>query len=398
MGMARRGKLAIAAITAACLVAWLAYQFRGQANTAPVTDRQPLARQIANVGALGRVEPGSEIVNLGAGNLGGAPQDRLAALFVERGEIVRKGQVLGYLSGRAAQVAQRDVLQAQLDEAKAQLQTETALDRQRIAAAEIHQRSILEVTPSRIAAQQADVATLQTTLDDDKDLLNINTRLYPLGVATRRARDSQQAIVREDESKLAAARAHLAELNQQFAIDQIDAAHQIAVAQATAARARADLPIASLQSQLALAEERIKNLTLYAPIDGRILNVMALPGDTVGAGPILAIGDTSHMRVVAEVYETDIGRVGLRQTATITSRALARPLTGKVVRIGDMIFKNDVLQVDPAARVDARVVQVWIALDDPAPVARLTNLTVDVLIQAAEAPVAAAAMPDVAGK
>jgi len=34
----------------------------------------------------------------------------------------------------------------------------------------------------------------------------------------------------------------------------------------------------------------------------------------------------------------------------------------------------------PAARADARVVEVWIELDDPAPVERLTNLTVDVLI------------------
>jgi hypothetical protein len=53
---------------------------------------------------------------------------------------------------------------------------------------------------------------------------------------------------------------------------------------------------------------------------------------------------------------------------------------GKSVQVGGMIFKNDVLNVDPAARVDARVVQVWIDLDDAAPVERMTNLTVDVLI------------------
>jgi len=45
-----------------------------------------------------------------------------------------------------------------------------------------------------------------------------------------------------------------------------------------------------------------------------------------------------------------------------------------------MVFKNDVLNVDPAARADARVVEVWIDLD-PLPLAeRLTNLTVEVLI------------------
>jgi HlyD family secretion protein len=71
-------------------------------------------------------------------------------------------------------------------------------------------------------------------------------------------------------------------------------------------------------------------------------------------------------------------RVG--QAAVITSRALPKPLNGKVARVGNMVFKNDVLNVDPAARADARVVEVWIDLDDAVLVERLTNLTVDVLI------------------
>jgi HlyD family secretion protein len=75
-----------------------------------------------------------------------------------------------------------------------------------------------------------------------------------------------------------------------------------------------------------------------------------------------------------------VPRVRLGQRAKITSRALDRPLTGKVVEIGRMIFKNDVLNVDPAAKTDARVVEVRIALDDGAAVAGLTNLTVDVVI------------------
>jgi hypothetical protein len=52
----------------------------------------------------------------------------------------------------------------------------------------------------------------------------------------------------------------------------------------------------------------------------------------------------------------------------------------------NVVFKNDVLNVDPAARADARVVQVWIDLDldldELAPAKQVTNLTVDVLITA----------------
>ena len=56
-----------------------------------------------------------------------------------------------------------------------------------------------------------------------------------------------------------------------------------------------------------------------------------------------------------------------------------------------MIFKNDVLNVDPAAR-RCRIVEVWIDLDDAAAAAQLTNLTVDVLISTAK-PDAAVAAP-----
>jgi HlyD family secretion protein len=71
-------------------------------------------------------------------------------------------------------------------------------------------------------------------------------------------------------------------------------------------------------------------------------------------------------------------RVG--QLSEISSRVLLKPIRGRVARIGK--FKNDVLTVDPAARADARVVQVWIDLDESAPAKQLTNLIVGVLITA----------------
>ena len=46
----------------------------------------------------------------------------------------------------------------------------------------------------------------------------------------------------------------------------------------------AEIPQRSLDQQLTLAETRAKRLTLYAPIDGRVLNVRVRPGEEVGAG------------------------------------------------------------------------------------------------------------------
>ena len=152
----------------------------------------------------------------------------------------------------------------------------------------------------------------------------------------------------QEEAALAAALAQLDELRRQTDLDQRENEIQVRLAKATLERAQAGIPVASLISQLALAEERVHDATITAPIDGTILNVMAHPGELVGGDrPIVTMGDTSRMRAVAEVYETDIGRVRLGQSAIVTSRALEHPLTGKVVEIGRMIFKNDVLNVDP---------------------------------------------------
>ena len=209
-------------------------------------------------------------------------------------------------------------------------------------------------------------------------------KLFAEGSGTRRQTEDLRSQSLQGKASLAAARARLAELTRQFEIDTIDASIQIEIARATLARMEAEMPVVSLEHQIKLAEERARRMTLFAPIDGRILNILVKPGEEVGTGPILAMGDTDRMRVVAEVYETDITRVRLGQRTTVSSRALAAPVTGRVARIGDMIFKNDVLNLDPAARTDARVVQVWINLDDAASTARLTNLTVDVLIDTTE--------------
>jgi len=347
--------------------------------------REPLAgvqaKQPPSIAALGRIEPGSEIINLGAD----LSPDRLELLFVARGDVVEKGQVLGYLGAYAEQVAQRDMYHAQLEEARLRLKTEIELNRSRIESAETRQKQILEVSPLRIAAQEATITSLEAKLANDKDILASQSQLYSRGVSSRRLQEDQHAMVLQGEANLKSARARLAELTQQFTIDKIDAEVQIKLARDQLERSKAEFPVASLESQVAWAEARIQRLRITAPIAGRILNIKVKPGEIVGSGPILTMGDISKMRAVAEVYETDIGQVKLGQAAVVSSRALPRPMTGRVVRIGNMVFKNDVLNVDPAARADARVVEVWIELDDPAPAAQLTNLTVNVLIKSGDA-------------
>jgi len=388
LGVGRRRALTALSIAAVIVsVAGAVYQFQRGTSAEPVAHPDPATRhENAAVGALGRIEPASEIVNVGTGIV-----DRLESLTAHRGEPVKKGDILGYLQSFAERLAERDQIAAELDEAKARLATETEVDLARIEDARVKLKTVIKVMPLRIEAQVKTIESQRAHIANDKDILGSLAQLARDSFTSRRSYADQKSTVAQEEANLASAEAQLAELRRQYDVDRQEGETRLRVAKAALERAKADIPVVSLDKQLTLAEERVRRATITAPIDGTILNVIAHPGEVVGGDKkIVTIGDTSRMHAVAEVYETDIGRVRLGQNAIITSRALARPLAGKVIEIGQMIFKNDVLNVDPAARADARVVEVRIELDDPQGVAGLTNLTVDVLINGGETPVAAA--------
>ncbi|QIR39511.1 biotin/lipoyl-binding protein [Tolypothrix sp. PCC 7910] len=128
------------------------------------------------------------------------------------------------------------------------------------------------------------------------------------------------------------------------------------------------------------AEAELKLSYVRAPIDGEILKVHTKSGEAITQMGIAELGQTDQMFVIAEVSEDSIGRVRLGQTASISSDngAFVGELKGTVAEIGRKIGKKDVLNTDPAADVDARVVEVKIALspEDSTKVAGLTNAKV----------------------
>ena len=134
------------------------------------------------------------------------------------------------------------------------------------------------------------------------------------------------------------------------------------------------------EAGVAAARARLALASVRAPSSGEVLAIHAREGERIGPEGLLELGRTDRMYAVAEVYETDIGRVALGQTARITSLSLQGTLTGKVERIGHLVARNEALGLDPVARIDSRIVEVFILLDDPKAVASLTNLQVDVEI------------------
>ena len=188
----------------------------------------------------------------------------------------------------------------------------------------------------------------------------------------------------------------LEKLQRTSRLSQEAAEADLEAARASKAAALAAIPVESLSKQRDLAEKQYEQTEIKAPCDGTVLKMFMRPGETITHRPILQMADLKSMVVVAEVYETDIKRVKVGQTALIKSKALAEPydkdgLRGTVERIAGMITTPELKSLDPLASADRRVVEVRVKLEgvNSTVAAGLVNLQVDVTIKpkgSAEAP------------
>jgi HlyD family secretion protein len=136
----------------------------------------------------------------------------------------------------------------------------------------------------------------------------------------------------------------------------------------------------ALQAEKKVYDARQEMSLIRAPKRAQVLEIFTQPGEKVGEEGVMELGETDNMSVVAEVYETDISKVKVGQKARITSAALSSAVTGTVSHVGLKVGKMDVLDTDPIAKADARVIETTISLDEAAAVQGLTNLQVDVEI------------------
>jgi HlyD family secretion protein len=182
----------------------------------------------------------------------------------------------------------------------------------------------------------------------------------------------QSANVRRAEAQLANARN---ELNRNSKLQQ---RRMVASADMEALQ----LKVTIAEAELAQARALLERARVKSPIDGRVIAIHARDGERVGTNGIVELGRTDEMFIIAEVYETDIGRVSVGQKVRASSPALEQALTGAVERVGLKVGKMEALSTDPASRADARVVEVEIRLDDSSLAADLVNLQVEVIFEA----------------
>ena len=194
--------------------------------------------------------------------------------------------------------------------------------------------------------------------------------------------ESDQVVARLDSYDLRAAEvarleAILVNARSEMARQQ-DLANRRVTSESNLETAQMDLDIAL--ADLDAAKARLELAIVRSPIRAQVLEIHAYPGERVGPEGVMELGRTDRMYAVAEVYETDIAGVKVGQEARIRTTAIDEELLGKVERISLKVGRLDVIGADPIAKTDARVVEVFILLDDSEAVSRYTNMQVKVEI------------------
>ena len=390
-----------------------------QAEATPSPGTTPIA--LTAVSALGRLEPQGELISLAApSTVQGA---RVAQIMVAEGDEVRQGQVIAVLDSKQrleAAVAQAEAgvrvaeanlnkttagqtgtipaQQSEVDRLKVQLDGEQNTNQATLARLEAElkgQKGSQAATVARAAAEfqtaERDFGRFQqlaqsgaiSNSDLDGRRLTRDSALARLN----EAQANQSRIVESQDQQINEARAtaqkNVKSLEEQIkqANANLDRVTQVRPTDIESSKAELDRAIASV----AQAKAELDLAFVRAPMAGQILKINTRAGETLESGKgIVELGQTSQMVVIAEVYESDIGKVKVGQRVDIISEgnSFSGELKGSVAQLGLKIGRKDVLSTDPAAAVDARVVEVKIRLDatDSKKVANLTNSNVIVKI------------------
>ncbi len=335
---------------------------------------------------------------------------------------VRAGAKVGEINAQKAEI---DRLEAQLSgEVVTQRATIARLQAQLIGERKTQQATIARLQAQLIGetkAQQATIARLQAQVRNAETEFERYRILYQQGAIQASIYDSKRLELDTAREQLNEARSNLGKIEETLR-EQINEARatrsqteETLQQQINEAKAIRSQTIDTLQQQIKQAKARLEEISevrptdlqasqaevenalatvrkaqadldlayVRSPVAGQVLKINARPGERIGDDGILELGQTDLMYVVAEVYQTEIDKVRIGQPVTIKSSAFAGELKGAVDQLGLKIGKKNILNDDPAAEQDARVVEVKVRLtpEDSKRVAGLSNLQVEVAIE-----------------
>ncbi len=355
-----------------------------QTDTSQTEAPTPVMPEITTVTALGRLEPSGEIIQVSVSS--SSQGNQIEELLVKQGDKVQKGDVIAVLDSRDRALAALNQAREQVKVAEANL----ALVKAGAKTGEIQaqQAAIARIQTERdnnIAAQQATIARIEAEVNNAQVEYQRYEQLYRDGAISASEKDSKYLTLATAKEQLAEAKANLNRIRS-------GQQQQLAEAKATLDRiaevrpvdvALAEAEVRQAQAAVKVAQADLDKAYIKSPQAGTIIKILTRPGEIVSSNEgIVRIGQIDEMYAVAEVYQSDIGKVQLGQQVTVTSSAIDQKLTGTVETIGLEVERQEVVNTDPTANIDAKVVEVKVKLDEESSkkVAGLTNLLVNVQI------------------
>ncbi len=208
-----------------------------------------------------------------------------------------------------------------------------------------------ETRQQQQASADLNEAKAQVALSQER--YDRNRELEAAGAITRRQ-------VQESQAELAASRATLTKAQSQ--LGELQATNQLSRARAAVAVAQAHLRLsdAAYRARLQQLKTAVNSeglVTVTAPISGRVVERPITPGETVtveaASKPLMTIVNAQQVWATANLYEKDLSKVAVGQTAQVTVVSLPnRTFTGRVAQLGAVVEGN------------TRVVPVKVALDN----------------------------------
>lgn len=351
----------------------------------PAEVATPVMPEIKTVTALGRIEPEGEIIEVSVSS--SAEGNRIEELLVRQGDTIERGDVIAILDSRDRLEAALNQAREQVRVAEANLaQVKAGAKTGEIQAQEAAIARIQTETANNIVAQQATVSRIEAELNNARTEYQRYEQLYQDGAISASEKDSKYLALATAKEQLAEAQANLSRLksSQQKQIDEAQATLNKIAEVRPVDVAVIEAEVRQAQAAVKTAQAELDRAYIKSPQAGRVIKIMTRPGEAVSNGEsVIRIGQTSQMYAVAEVYESDITKVQLGQQVTVTSNALSQQLTGTVESIGLEIERQEVVNTDPTANIDAKVVEVKVKLNEESSqrVAGLTNLLVNARIE-----------------
>ena len=338
--------------------------------------------------ALGKLIPKGEVIKLSVAN---AEDSRVNQILVEEGDRVEKNQVIAVLQGFENRERELEEAEKEVELAKAKLeQVEAGETKQAELAAQKANISRLESQLRNEAAEkQAAIASVKAQLRQARLTYDRNQTLQKQGAVSMQA-------FNQAEEQFEMMRATLTERNAQLNNTTQTLKQEIKQEQENLARLQeirpVDVKVAEIELEKAIvAVKQVKadldDTQVKVPIAGQILRINTRVGEQVNTQQgIVELGRTDKMYAIAEVYETDISKVRIGQSAIISSEygGFDGKLKGTVEHLGLQIGAKQLSEdsQDPTQDENSRIVEVKIRInpEDSQKVAGLTNMKVRVEI------------------